>query len=85
MYHEIVLGLDDEQFERLSVFQRYLRKTWGGDVSSLSWEDFDRIYSLSYLIESGLFSGPGLYDLSCLSSKEKIADMKEYLSRTEGK
>ena len=85
MQHEITLSLDDEQFERLSVFQRYVWKTWGGDVSSLPWEDFDRIFSPSYLIEAGLFSGPGLYDLICLSRKEKIADMKEYLSRTEGK
>ena len=74
--HKIELYLDDDEYERLSVLQRYLYvRSVPGCKSSVA--PFDAIFKF------GVFDD--LFDLSCLKDIEKIAEMKEYLSRTEGK
>ena len=77
--HKIELYLNDDEYEKITVLQRYLAaKTkeilFGGDCSP---------YPLDIILRLGVFDS--WFDLSSLKDLEKIAEMKEYLSRTEGK
>ena len=75
--HEIVLKLDDEEFNRASVLSRFytvrLAASTGLDASEL------RSCTPEELIRFGLFDRYSNVDLSCLKDEKKIRRMLDYL------
>lgn len=77
--HKLELYLNDDEYERLIILQMYLfaRTKELFPRIDVSADPFD------FILKLGVFDG--LIDLSGLKDPEKIAEMKEYLSRTEEK
>lgn len=77
--HKLELYLNEDEYERLTVLQMYLTARSKELFSESDVSD----YPLDFILKLGVFDG--VFDLSCLKDLEKIAEMKEYLSRTEEK
>ena len=79
MMHKVELYLNEDEYEKITVLQRYHAARskeilHGCDCSP---------YPLDIILKLGVFDS--IFDLSCLKDLEKIAEMKEYLSRMEEK
>ena len=78
MSHKVELYLNEDEYERITVLQRYLAARQKEVCSGFDWS----LLPLDIILELGVFDK--LFDLSCLKNPAEIEKMKEYLAGTDG-